>query len=145
MNVIDTLITDRTPSDVEAGADKGYYNAADLNRVEAAMEYVAARLRAAGCGVSVTAKTDWTMSDIPTPADMDRYLSNLATLRGALTALPATPSVPDDMSGLTWQEANDIERILADVDALVTSMSAVYLRSGVAWAVCGGPTFYIAI
>mgnify|MGYP003240675422 CR=1 FL=1 len=39
MSIIDTLVTDRTG---------GYYNAADLNRVGAALRYVADRLAAAG-------------------------------------------------------------------------------------------------
>ena len=47
MSIMDTLITDRTQADVDAGNAKGSYNAEDLNRVGSAMNYVADRLRAA--------------------------------------------------------------------------------------------------
>ena len=35
-----TLVTDRTQSDVQNGTKKGYYNAEDLNRVTACMDYL---------------------------------------------------------------------------------------------------------
>ena len=79
--IIDTLITDRTAADVARveelatkgfaamtaderaewlGGMKGAYNASDLNRVGAALNYLAARL-APNCGTDTgwTAKTDW--------------------------------------------------------------------------------------
>lgn len=40
MSIIDTLVTDRTQADVSSGNAKGTYNAADLNRVSEAMEYL---------------------------------------------------------------------------------------------------------
>lgn len=43
-----TLITDRTQADVTAKNDKGTYNADDLNRVTAAMEYLDDTLRSYG-------------------------------------------------------------------------------------------------
>ena len=48
MSILDTLITDRTASDVANRTTKGHYNAADLNRVTAAMEYLDTELRKAG-------------------------------------------------------------------------------------------------
>lgn len=46
-----TLVTDRTQADVAAGNAKGTYNAADLNRVAAALEDLVTRFRAAGYAV----------------------------------------------------------------------------------------------
>lgn len=46
-----TLITDRTAADVAARNEKGTYNASDLNRVNAAMDDLAGRFRARGCGL----------------------------------------------------------------------------------------------
>lgn len=46
-----TLVTDRTQADVAAGNAKGTYNAADLNRVAAALEDLAARFRGYGYAV----------------------------------------------------------------------------------------------
>lgn len=43
-----TLVTDRTAADVGARNDKGTYNASDLNRVDACLEYLSARLTGYG-------------------------------------------------------------------------------------------------
>ena len=150
------LITDRTQADVdyvirlsqkgwsgmtaEEKAEweydlKGAYNASDLNRVGNAFNYVAGRLEGAGYSVPVNPKIDWMESDIPTHSDMEIYLNNVEIIRGTLTVLTATPEVPDDMEGLTYEEANDIERILLAVDALITNMINAYFYSNE--IVCG--------
>lgn len=46
-----TLITDRTLEDVAARNEKGSYNATDLNRVDACLEDLVARLSRVGCNV----------------------------------------------------------------------------------------------
>lgn len=53
-----SLITDRTRADVENETDKGFYNASDLNRVGAAVEYIAGRFAALGYDCPVTVKKD---------------------------------------------------------------------------------------
>lgn len=144
------LITDRTQADIdyavrlsqkgwsgmtaEEKADwesglKGAYNASDLNRVGNAVVYVAGRLSKAGYLVPVSPKIDWTASDIPKESDMRTYLSDVDILRNALTVLPGTPEVPEDMERLTYKEANDIERILLAVDGLITKMINSYFYS----------------
>lgn len=144
------LITDRTQADVDYAARlnavgwdgmtevertawtlglKGTYNATDLNRVGNAVNYVAGRLEGAGYSVPVNPKIDWLESDIPTYSDMEIYLNNVEIIRGTLTVSTATPEVPDDMEGLTYEEANDIERILLVVDALITNMINAYFYS----------------
>ncbi len=129
MSIIDTLIIDRTD---------GAYNATDLNRVGEAVAYVAARLTAAGYSVPVLPKTDWTITDIPTITQMTRYISDVAIIRAALAVKPTTPPVPPDMDDLTAEEANDIERILQDVDELITKMVAAYRHAGTFCAGQGG-------
>lgn len=150
------LITDRTQADVErvvyltgrvsAGTAteaektewdsdlKGAYNASDLNRVGAAVAYVAGRLTGYGYVVSVSPRQDWQGADIPTPESMTAYLADVAALRAALTVAAGTPEVPEDMEQLTWQEANNIEQILLDVDTLVTNMAAAWFYSGEIYA-----------
>ena len=144
------LITDRTQADVdyvirlsqkgwsgmtaEEKAEwesdlKGAYNASDLNRVGNAVNYVAGRLEDAGYTVSVNPKIDWLESDVPTESSMEQYLKNVETIRNTLTVPSNTPNVPDDMEGLTYEEANDIERILLAVDALITNMINAYFYS----------------
>lgn len=138
------LITDRTEADVTrarylkslwaggawTGTDaelaewqsglRGTYNASDLNRVGAACNYVAARLNDNGYNVTVDAKINWTMEDIPRTNDMVAYLGNVETLRNVLS-IP-TPELPANMDELTVEGANDIERVLELIDAAITLM-----------------------
>lgn len=145
------LITDRTQADVDraaALAQKGYasmtddektewdagmkgkYNATDLNRVGSAVNYVAGRLNTQGYSVTVAPKIDWTMTDTPTPTQLAAYLADVATIRAALAVYADTPETPADMEKLTFAEANDIERILLDVDALITNMISAFYYTG---------------
>ena len=150
------LITDRTQADVDyaarlnaAGWDgmtadertawtlglKGTYDYTDLNRVGNAVAYVAGRLTGAGYALNVNPKIDWTEDDTQRAADMASYLADISAIRNALIVPPAIPEVPDDMEGLTYEEANDIERILLAVDALITNMINAYFYSNE--IVCG--------
>ena len=127
---ISTLITDRTRADVVNQTDKGFYNASDLNRVEAAVQYVAERFAAQGYAVEVSPKTDWLASDIPTASELETYRQNIAALRALLAVMPTTPEAPDSMAGLTYTEANDIEQILLDLDTLLTNAALAWYQSG---------------
>lgn len=150
------LITDRTQADVDYAARlnavgwdgmtedertawtlglKGTYDYTDLNRVGNAVAYVAGRLTGAGYALNVNPKIDWTEDDTQRAADMASYLADISAIRNALIVPPAIPEVPDDMEGLTYEEANDIERILLAVDALITNMINAYFYSNE--IVCG--------
>ena len=154
MSVIDTLVTDRTRADAERAAQlnglwaggewtgtpeeraewsaglKGAYNASDLNRVREAMEYLAGLFGTYGYAVSLQVMPTWSDSDIPTEAQMTAYLANLTALRGAAAVPPATPAVPESMERLTYVTANDIERILADLDRQLANMAAAWYYAG---------------
>ena len=138
MSVIDTLITDRTEADVTIGNAKGTYNASDLNRVGAAMNYVADRLKAQGYDPHISPKTDWKDDDWVDPASQAVYLGDLAELRKQFTLYETTPEVPprilataiNSNDGLTYTWANDIEQILMDIDTLLTNIAAGWLYSG---------------
>lgn len=129
------LITDRTGADVEARNEKGVYRAEDLNRVESAVEEIAAGLRglenrlrdyAQAAGVlwsqdfevefepqelNLKVKTDWRMDDLwPGKPQMRRYLQNVAALCGILEV--DSQALPGSMELLTWEGANEIERLL---------------------------------
>lgn len=127
---IDTLVTDRTRADVDTGNAKGTYNASDLNRVGAAMNYVAARLREQGYDPHISPKTDWMDGEWVTPADEAVYLGDLAELRKQFTLYETTPEVPPDLEKLNHIEANSIEQILVDIDALLTNIAAGWIYSG---------------
>ena len=147
---ITTLITDRTEYDVahvkalsEKGLDgmsdaeksewggemKGTYNASDLNRVGLAVDYLTIRLRSYGISAETAPKTDWSTDDAPTISQMRKYLADVVALRSAIAVLPTTPEVPTDMEGLTYAEANDIEKILIDIDRLITNMTFAWFYS----------------
>ena len=44
--------------------------------------------------------------------------------------MQTTPPVPNDMEKLTYQEANDIEKILEDIDRLLTDAAQAWFYSG---------------
>lgn len=108
VSVIDTLITTR--------AEPGAYGKTDLNRVASAMSYLSQRFASAGYSVPISSPADWDNGDIPTKGDMDTYLDDLRRIRAALAVMDTTPEAPESMDYLTWAKANDIEKILVDVD-----------------------------
>ena len=130
MSIIDTLVTARTQADVDAGNAKGTYKASDLNRVGAAMNYVAARLREQGYDPHISPKTDWMDGEWVTPSDEAVYLGDLAELRKQFALYETTPELPPDLEKLNYIEANSIEQILVDIDALLTNIAAWWLCSG---------------
>lgn len=155
MSIIDTLVTNRTQADVSAlaaalarcsagtgtladlqlirsTASKGAYSCTDLNRVGAALAYVAGRLNAeAGAALRLSPKTDWAETDEPAASRLAYYLQMVRTVRDALAAAPSTPAAPERMAGLTAAGANAIEQILVDLDGLITNMTAAFRHCGV--------------
>ena len=124
MSILDTLITDRVPGAV--------YGWTDMNRVAEAMEYVADWLRSCGWDVSVHPRR-FTREDFPSEAVFDYYLRQLRKLHDTLTLFITTPPVPGVSSArpyLTVQEANDIEKILLDIEDMVRRTEDAYYYSG---------------
>lgn len=157
--VLLTLITDRAAADVadakrlrdkliagEALTDeesaryfagiRGAYNASDMDRVGAAVRYVANRLNAEGYGAYVSPKTDWHMADIVRQSDWNKYLDEVRHLRRKLTLMRTTPQITDGMySGLkSYAEANAIEQILVDLDWMLTNIIQNYIYAGEVFA-----------
>ena len=129
-----SLITDRTRADVANQTDKGFYNASDLNRVGAAVEYIAGRFTSLGYACPVTVKKDWLTSDAPTASQLETYRQNIITLRGQIAVMQSTPEAPASMAGLTYVKANNIEQILLDLDALITNIAKSWCFSGELYA-----------
>lgn len=129
-----SLITDRTRADVANQTDKGFYNASDLNRVGAAVEYIAGRFAALGYACPVTVKKDWLTSGAPTASQMETYRQNIVTLRGQIAVMQSTPNAPASMAGLNYVKANDIEQILLDLDALIDKLIKSWYFSGELYA-----------
>lgn len=91
---------------------KGAYNYSDLNRVERAV----AELSEIN-GLGLVTKTDWTMWDIPTASDMQRYLDNVKAIRDFSGS---TILLPNTLDNLTYETANDIEKILLAASTTIT-------------------------
>ena len=149
-----TLVTDRTAADVVRWLElrdkgfanmtesereewfsglKGSYNATDLNRVGYCLNYLFERLTEAGYIAYpniFTAKTDWTFSSIPTASDIQEYLRAVSVIRNALATFPGTPAAPTNARGLTYLQANDIEKILLSVETAINNMIAVFRYCG---------------
>lgn len=125
------LVTDRTQTDVLEKTEKGFYNATDLNRVGAAVSYLASELYNAGYWAKVDPKLDWQLSDLPTHTQLERYLEDV---RAVHSCLPGVIELPDDMEGLDWQEANAIELALLEIDGLLQLLKQAYYYTGELYA-----------
>ena len=156
-NVIEMLVFDRTVADRDGAlaigkkinegkatpqelsqwlstAQKGSYNASDLNRIGQAMSYLAGLFRSYGYIIEVTGKADWDVRGIPTLAQLDTYISDLKALRGIVAMLPTTPTAPDTMERMDYITANAIEKILFDIDDTLDRMRRGWFYSGEIYA-----------
>ena len=118
MSILDRLITNRT-----LGAK---YNCSDLNRVFAALRYIARWLIALGCSCPIVDQTNrtFTRTDIPTVALFQFISEYMQTAINAIGAdMPAHPKLPKFGSQgggknyLTPSDANALEQI---IDAMHT-------------------------
>lgn len=102
-----------------------------LNRIESAQAYVKAFFDKNAYTLGVTNKT-WTDEQIFTYLDYQRLLSNLATLKEGFRKLfyvtPSMPNVPTYIYG--YKEANDIEKILAELDGIMTELQKGFKKCG---------------
>lgn len=153
------LITNRTPKDVERwktlrdkgwdsmsdverqewlgeiettpSATRGMYTHNDLNRVEKAVESISRRLlELEYITLPLVVKTDWTYTDDVWKEDIERYLNNIKLLRDTGLVYPSTPALPSIKNKMTYSIANDIEKILMDIDDLSTRIINTRLYVG---------------
>ena len=153
--ITDNLITDRTQADVDRVAElkakwlagtitaeertewlaglRGAYNYTDLNRIGETVKYLADALNSSGRSVTVVAKRDWTVADIPTNAQMTAFLNDLTLLKRNYSSI--TLAVPTSMNNLDFETANRIEQILVAVMDAFNFENAEFVRCG--YATCG--------
>ena len=146
------LITDRTLADVERwkalrdkglqgmtaeekaewfGEMKGRYAYTDMNRVESAVDEVARKLRTLGYDVpELTVKTDWNVRSLPTRVDFERYFDNVEVLRGVFPLSDDIPETPITGSRLDYAIANDLEKIIEEVDLMVQKIISARYYAG---------------
>lgn len=126
---MENLIYDRTQNDLEQNTSKAYYNYTDLNRVEEWCEYLANSLNLYSYPVNIQVKKNWQMSDFPTSSEMERIRQNVNDLKEAYFAFT---EIPENLEYMTIEKANDIEKILSEIDFILTSMENNFIYSGVA-------------
>jgi len=118
-----------------ARSNKGAYTSVDLNRVGEAILYLADILNGYGYKVVVTPKTDWdgteTLQDHSLVA---HYLEQVRKIRNTLTLPAGSPEVPADFEGLTYEEANDIERILLIAETSIKKMANSWFYTAEVWS-----------
>ena len=83
MSVIDTLIYDRTQSDVSNDTDKSYISYSDLNRIEEAVKYLSELMNKYNYKNKVNVKTSWNMSEFRKQEDCNRIKANFEVLKNA--------------------------------------------------------------
>ena len=101
---------------------KGAYNHTDLNRVEMAVQDLASLL-----GLTLTTKTDWSESDIPSRSNMERYLGNIQAIRAACQGFGGMPVAPETIDNFTYVEANNIETILKKAYEMIEAAPSAIL------------------
>lgn len=129
--IIDELIYDRTEADLKIPGDcktknipypndnlRFSWDYRALNRTEKAMEYVNEIFKELGYFKNMQFKTDWSNEEI-TREQAERYIDNLRTLRSFLIMESTTPIVPNTINGMSISKANDIEKIIYDIDVLL--------------------------
>jgi hypothetical protein len=100
-------MTDSQKAEYRDYATRGAYNYTDLNRVETVVKVLASRI-----GLTLTTKTDWGFWDIPSQSQMERYLGNVVAIRDVCPGGLGFPPLPDSMNHLTYEDANNIEKVL---------------------------------
>lgn len=162
MSVIDELIYDRTQEDVDRALElrrkilkgggisaltsdelaeylagmKGAYNAADLNRVGEAINYLVERMKSLAIyDDSIIPNTDWEIGEWVVQSKVTNLLSCLNKVRAKLDLPTDAPAVPATLDNLEYQTANDIERLLLMIDKRITQTTAAFPYTGVRY--CG--------
>lgn len=142
--IIDELIYDRTYKDLEIARQyvrdnvpfpndnlRFSWDYRALNRTEQAMEYVDSIFKELGYYKNMKFKTDW-LNDEITRAEAQRYIDNLTNLRNFILMPSDSPDVPTTMNGMTIERANDIEKLIFDLNFVIESLQKYLIRSGVA-------------
>lgn len=148
----------------EYNASKGAYNYTDLNRVEGDVADIAPTFAGASAellayainlGITLdkttnvpfdadafsdlTIKTDWDAEDVPTKADLTRYINNALLVAKAIP-VAVSGSLPDGINKLTYEGANALERYMEAVwnayPGTMTEAKAKMDRSA-AWTTSG--------
>lgn len=116
-------------------AAKGMYTHNDMNRVELLVKTLSKKLRDLGYTLpELSTKTTWSMGDEVSEADMVRYLKNVDILRNSIATPHGTPVTPSITSKWNYVSANDIEKILMNIDDVTTKLTKTWYYTGELYA-----------
>lgn len=105
-----------------AQLERGMLTNVTLNRVANAVSMLASALNTAGYTVETTSQS-FSETDRLKRSKYSVYLSNVQTLRDAIAVRATTPELPAADAKLDYVGANNIEKILADLDELLGWMT----------------------
>lgn len=114
-----------------SASNKGAYNTADINRVIDAVDFLAYLLCERGYWYvpNFGERTYWGRANIFYREDLQKYLAAVEGLRKAFVVAEDTPEIPTKIS--TVDEANAVEKIIADVYRLLLNADKALPRCGV--------------
>lgn len=109
-------LTEEEQTEYMAGL-KGRYNVADINRVNEAVRYVYSLLNSLGY-ITVVNAVDISQGDIVTDEYVQTYINNVTNLYNAFVHYDSTPLPPTMDDWIDLITANNIEKILTDLNDL---------------------------
>ena len=146
---IEDMVIDRTDADVDTAKklrkdvvqegkaltneqieqiEKGSCTVNVLNRIEGKQKELNDLLLSYAYMANLKNKTDWQYNDTFTYQDHQRILENLDKLINAFFRYPTTPNVPKYL--FSWQNANDVEKILVDIEMMIGDMEERFRECG---------------
>lgn len=157
--ITSTLITDRVQADVDKVLElidkansgdtttiildsqqlKGAYNYTDLNRVREALTQLSAAMTANSYPHNtLQTMTQYSENAIPYATQLSAYINNLKYIRTILPVMSTTPAAPNDFDNMTYSKANDIEKLLLDIDTMLLGMISAFHHSNSTISGMGG-------
>lgn len=73
---------------------------------------------------------DWQYTDTMLESDVLLYLENIAALRNVIKLPPDVPPIPTIDRWIDWMAANDIERIVYELDRMIYGIVPLFRRCG---------------
>ena len=120
---MDKLIFDRTQQDIINKTKKSYYNVDDLIRINDWIKLLSDYL-----GLGLVIET-YSLGQIITLDNINLILNNIQTLKDNWYVANDTPYTPI-ANGYNYKSANDVEKILSDVDDFKVSVESDFKFSG---------------
>ena len=107
--------------------EKGTITYNTLNRIENKIDELKGLIIAEGFLLGNIQTKSWEYEDIFNIEDFERILANLSVLKNGFAILANTPPTP--RANYHYQNFNDIEKILVDIEYLIVGMKKTYFYS----------------